>query len=241
MSQAKGQAVAAEAFTEAEVADYLSRHPEFFERHLSLLRRLTLPHHSSGSTVSLVERQVAVLRQRNDELERKLSDLFDVAKANNAVMDNIHALAIEFVRNRDIDTRLESLETALRESFGAERAVLVLFNDDSRAAVARPGFVKTIDREDDALKPFATFLRSARARVGALRDRQKELLFERESDSIASAAMIPIGDGARLGFLTVGSKDPNQFHAGQGVELLGRLGELIALALDSADESADQR
>lgn len=241
MSQAKGQAVAEEAFSEEEVADYLARHPDFFERHLSLLRRLSLPHHSSGTTVSLVERQVAVLRQRNDELERKLTELVEVAKANNAVVDNIHELAVTFVRTRDIDARLEALETSLRESFGAERAVLVLFDDKSRAAVARPGFVKTIDRDDESLNPFSTFLRSAKARVGSLRDRQKELLFEHESDSIASAAMVPIGDGGKYGFLTVGSKDPNQFHAGQGVDFLGRLGELVALTLESVDESAPER
>jgi uncharacterized protein YigA (DUF484 family) len=71
-----------------------------------------------------------------------------------------------------------------------------------------------------------------------LRDKQKEFLFDRESDSIASAAMVPIGEGVKYGFLTVGSKDGNQFHPGQRVDFLGRLGELIALALESGDEPA---
>jgi hypothetical protein len=136
-----------------------------------------------------------------------------------------------------IDGRLEALENALREDFGAERAVLVLFGNEARPAAARPGFVKAVDRDDPALKSFSTFLRSGRARCGPLRDRQKEFLFDREADTIASAAMVPIGENVSIGFLTVGSRDANQFHPGQRVDFLGRLGELIALALDSDSES----
>jgi uncharacterized protein YigA (DUF484 family) len=236
MSQAKRQVVPEDSFSETDVAEYLSSHPDFFERHLPLLRRLHIPHPSGASTVSLVERQVSVLRQRNDELEAKLAELFDVAKANNALVDNIHKLAIGFIRMRGIDARLEALENALREDFGAERAVLVLFDDAARAAFTRPGFVKSVDRDDPALKSFSTFLKSARARCGPLRAKQAEFLFEREADSIASAALVPIGENAQYGFLTVGSKDANQFHPGQRVDFLGQLGELITLALESSDE-----
>ena len=240
MSQAKRQAVDEAAFSETEVANYLHSHPDFFERHLPLLRRLEIPHQSGASTVSLVERQVSVLRQRNDELEGQLGELVDVARANNELVDKIHDLAIDFLRNPGIDGRLEILESSLREKFGAERAVLVLFEQAEAPARLRPGFVKTVDRDDEALKSFSTFLRSARPRCGPMRDPQKQFLFGIESDSIASGAMVPIGDGARIGFLTVGSKDPNQFHPGQRVDFLARLGQLVEIALDSGN-AADVR
>jgi uncharacterized protein YigA (DUF484 family) len=236
MSQAKRQAIAEESFTESDVASYLASHPDFFERHLPLLRRMRIPHPSGSETVSLVERQVAVLRERNDELEAKLAELFEVAKLNNDLVDNIHALAISFIKRPRTEMRLEALESALREDFGAERAVLVLFDEEGAEKIDRPGFVKVFDREDPLLKSFSTFLKSARARCGPLRDKQKEILFDREADSIASAAMVPIGEGAKHGFLTVGSRDANQFHPGQRVDFLGRLGELVALALENGNE-----
>lgn len=236
MSQLKRQAVDDEGFSESDVANYLLSHPDFFERHLPLLRRMQIPHQSGGSTISLVERQVAVLRQRNDELESRLTELVEVAKANNKLVDHIHELAVAFIRTSGSDARLEVLESALREKFNAERAVLVLFTNHAHPEATRPGFVKLIDRNDPLLKSFSTFLRSARARCGPLRDRQKEFLFDNEADSIASAAMVPIGEGAKYGFLTVGSKDPNQFHPGQRVDFLGRLGELVEIALEYRDE-----
>lgn len=236
MSQLKRQAVDDEGLSESDVATYLLSHPDFFEHHLPLLRRMQIPHQAGASTVSLVERQVSVLRQRNDELEGRLAELVEVAKANNKLVDQIHELAIAFIRTRDPEARLEVLENALREKFDAERAVLVIFSEHAQSGLARPGFVKTVDRDDAALKSFSTFLRSARARCGPLRDRQTEFLFDRDADSIGSAAMVPIGEGAKYGFLTVGSKDPNQFHPGQRVDFLGRLGELVEIALEYRDE-----
>jgi uncharacterized protein YigA (DUF484 family) len=223
---------AEESFTEAEIADYLRRRPDFFERHLPLLLRLKLPHPSGRSTISLVERQVSMLRQRNNELERQLKDLVAVAKANNALVDNIHHLSVQMMRSPDHEALLEILESSLREDFAAERAVLILFNGELEVAAARSGFVKQYERTDAALKPFVTFFRSARPRCGMLRDRQKSVLFDREADSIVSAALVPIGAQARLGFLAIGSRDSEQFTPAQSVDFLARLGELVAVALE---------
>jgi hypothetical protein len=50
---------------EASVADFLSRHTDFFERHPALLAQLKIPHaRGDSSTISLVERQVDLLRER---------------------------------------------------------------------------------------------------------------------------------------------------------------------------------
>ena len=49
---------------ENEVADFLRTHPDFFERHLALLTELVVPHSSRGGAVSLLERQVGVLRDQ---------------------------------------------------------------------------------------------------------------------------------------------------------------------------------
>ena len=80
MSQQKSEAALRESISEEAIAAYLLSHPDFFERHSSLLLKLRLPHQTSGLTVSLVERQVSVLRQRNSQLERQLQDLIAVAK-----------------------------------------------------------------------------------------------------------------------------------------------------------------
>ena len=78
-SQARG--IKQDALNDLSVAEYLQTYPDFFERNGPLLTKLRLPHlRDSGATVSLVERQVEVLRERNQSLERKLKELVDVAR-----------------------------------------------------------------------------------------------------------------------------------------------------------------
>lgn len=237
MSQQKSGAAVDETFTEADIASYLRSHPDFFERHAPLLLRLRLPHQAGSATVSLVERQVSMLRQRNAELERQLKDLVAVAKANNTLVENIHQLCVRLLRAEGLEAKLEQLEVSLREDFGSEHAILVLFKSSALREGLREGFVKQFDAGDPKLRPFSAFLRAARPRCGSLRDSQREVLFEREADGIVSAAMVPLGEGARLGFLVIGSRDPDHFHPGKRMDFLSRLGELVAIAMDS--ENAD--
>ena len=231
MSQQKSGAVVGDSFPEADVVAYLRSHPDFFERHTPLLLRLKLPHETGPATVSLVERQVTMLRQRSSELERQLKNFLSVAKANDALVENIHRLSIKLLCARGLAAKLEQVENSLREDFAAEHAALILFKGETGAT--RPGFARHVEPDDAELRPFSAFLRAARPRCGTLRDRQKEFLFPRDADSIVSAAMVPLGAEAKLGFLAIGSRDPDHFHPGKRMDFLGRIGELIAVGLES--------
>jgi uncharacterized protein YigA (DUF484 family) len=46
--------------------------------------------------------------------------------------------------------------------------------------------------------------------------------------------MVPLGKDAALGFLVIGSRDPDHFHPGKRMDFLSRLGELVAVALAAA-------
>jgi uncharacterized protein len=233
MSQQPGGAAvgttASETFAEDSVTDYLKSHPDFFERHPLLLVSLKLPHRTGGAAISLVERQVAMLRQRNTQLERQFKDLVTVAKQNDALVEKIHQLSLKLMRAATLPARLEQLETSLREDFAAERAVLVLF-PGAPAAAAREGFVKRLAPDDADVRPFAAFVRAAKPRCGPLRERQKNL-FERDAEVVSSAAFVPLGADASLGFMVIGSRDPDHFHPGKRMDFLARLGELLAVVL----------
>jgi uncharacterized protein len=84
--------------------------------------------------------------------------------------------------------------------------------------------------DDPDVRPFATFLRAAKPRCGPLRDRQKNI-FEHDADVISSAALVPLGTESSLGFLIIGSRDPDHFHPGKRMDFLARLGEVLAVAI----------
>src|SRR5580692_10696602 len=78
MTTREARGLAAVDTEEESIASYLQRNPEFFERHQAVLARLKLPHARGGSTISLVERQIEVLREKQAALENKLAELVRV-------------------------------------------------------------------------------------------------------------------------------------------------------------------
>ncbi|NGP52868.1 DUF484 family protein [Thioalkalivibrio sp. XN8] len=232
MSSTEHSGEAATAGDDQGVADYLSENPDFFERHAGLLEQLRLPHHSGAATVSLVERQVSVLQDKNRGLERRLRELVQVARDNSTLSDKIHALAIRLLRAGDQAAVLAALEAGLREDFGAHEAVVVLFYGSDEPLPPEGGrFLRHARRGSSELLAFGTFMQQAKPRCGRIRDVQRDFLFPGESAVIASVAMVPLGAGCELGMLAIGSSDPHRFNPTMSTDFLARIGDLASAAL----------
>ena len=109
---------------------------------------------------------------------------------------------------------------------------MVLFGEpDAFDDIDAGRFFRVVRKDDDALKPFGTFLGGTTARCGKIRDSQREFLFRGDADEIGSAALVPLGEGAEIGFLAVGSIDSDRFHPGMSIDFLTRLGDLVAGSL----------
>ena len=230
-SQARG--IKQEGLTDLTVAEYLQTYPDFFERNSPLLTKLRLPHlRDVGSTVSLVERQVEVLRERNQSLERKLKELVDVARANDSLADRIHRLSQRLIRARSLLETINALETSLREDFEAMHSVLVLFLEEARALDPSPGrFLHAANADDAEIKTFESLLASGKPRCGQVRDAQRDHLFGKDSVEIGSVALTPLGSKGALGLLAIGASDAQRFHPAMSTEFLTRIGELLTYAL----------
>jgi len=217
--------------SEQAVAEFLAEHPDFFERHGALLDSLQLPH-ATGGAISLVERQVSQLRQKELRTQRKLRELIGVARDNDVLSTKIHRLAIRLLGARDLPDSITAIEEAMRSGFGADQSVLVHFGDPSLFGDIDAGrFFRVIERDDAALRPFQTFLAGNKPRCGRARDSQRDFLFHDDADEIGSMALVPIGDKAQIGFLAIGSTDSDRFHPGMSIDFLARVGDLIAGAL----------
>ena len=225
----------ANAPSETDIADYLQKNPDFFERHATLLTKLKLPHSRGTATVSLVERQVSALREKNQSLEARLRELIDVARGNDALAAKIHRLACRLVRAGNAATLLDSMETSLREDFGASEWLLLL------APTRSTGFtgidsrhLRLIDPTAAELKMFDTLFESARPRCGQIRDSQRDFLFGAGTVEIGSAALVPLGRELGFGLLAIGSPDEQRFHPTMSTDFLARIGDLVSEAVAAA-------
>jgi uncharacterized protein YigA (DUF484 family) len=216
------------------VAQYLRDNPSFFDVHAELLASVTVPHPHGGRAVSLVERQVLVLRDRHAVLERKLHELIENGRTNDAIADRMHRLTRRLLRARDAAGVLAGLETSLREDFGASRWVLLAI-DPTLASLGnvRSGHVRVVPRGSPELKIFETFFESGRPRSGQIRDTQRDYLFGGEGSQVGSTVLIPLGDRAGLGILAIASNDTERYLPTMSTDFLVRIGEIVTEAVSA--------
>jgi len=229
MTTREARGIAAVDSEEESIAGYLQRHPEFFERHQAVLARLKLPHARGGAAISLVERQIEVLRDKLAGLEGKLTELVRVARANDALAERLHRFTRRLLRVVPREEAIARIETGLREDFDAFHAVLVLIGTQPDADA--PRFVRAVPADDPNLKSFESLFASGKPRCGQARDSQREFLFGPEGLELGSVALVPLGPKGSMGLLALGSADRDRFHPGMSTEFLARMAELIADSL----------
>jgi hypothetical protein len=236
MSTQTARGLTAGQTDEERIERYLGLNPDFFERHQPLLARMRLPHMRTGSTVSLVERQVEVLREQKSDSDKRLAEFVAVARANDQLADRIHRFTRRLLRAPSALAALAALEASLREDFDAFHSVLVLTAPlGSLTSADFEPFLRKLPPDDANIRSFEALLNTGKPRCGQVRDSQRDFLFGPESASIGSVALVPLtdnkGEPGSIGLLALGSAERERFHPGMSTDFLKRMGELITDAL----------
>ena len=232
MTRKAGVGPASVATDDTSVVEYLEAFPDFFVRHPQLLQRIRLPDaRNGGATVSLLERQVEVLRERNRHLDRRLSEFIEIAHSNDELATKIHRLTTRLVHARSLERVVDAIEASLREDFEVQRAVLVLFREEPVLAARDSRFVRLVKRDAQDIRGFEALFSSGRPRCGQVRDSQRDFLFGAAGSGIGSVALTPIGPGGSIGLLACGAASAHRFNPTMSTDFLARIGELIAAAV----------
>ena len=215
--------------TREHVARYLRTHSDFFMHHGELIETLAIPH-ETGEAISLVERQVELLRNKNKELDHKLHQLITVAKDNEKVSRRLHAITLGLVSIRGFDETLAGICDLLHADFPGTKVNLRLFEVLPETTVKD---CSEIEKSLQKSKLIQDLFSSRRRGVAFLTKRQIDNVFDNESAKkpIRSAAAVALKKKHQLGILFLGSTDANRFQSGMGTLFLGNLGEIVGAKL----------
>jgi len=239
--------------TADSVLRYLATNPDFFVSNQDILPRLRIPH-NTGKAVSLIEKQVSVLRGKCGTLENSLRDLIAVARENENLHQRLHGLIQEIISASTLEHIVTLTRNSLRENFNADEVhMLVVGSKPKRASakkaastasagnvarktsrrrtVAPPEGVTLLAHNDKRLAVFAELFEGRETVCGLPSAEHLNCLVGREHASIASTAMIPLYHERELGIVMLTSKDESRFAAGKGVMFLNQLGELLSRRL----------
>lgn len=212
------------------VAAYLRDNPDFFERHADLLLELSVPHDGGAGAVSLVERQIELLRQRNEQMRRTLEEYVANARASDELASKLNRLVTKLLACSDPGERLRTLPGNLREIFSLDFARLLLFDAASGDYADAPGLAATA-REDLMTEGLSAVLKANAPRCGRYSSGQRKFLFGTDAGYVASVALAPLGHRGKLGLLALGSRDPDHYHRAKSTEFLGRVSAIVAAAV----------
>ncbi len=227
-----------------QVIQYLREYPDFFLHNPNALIALNLDH-GCGDAVSLIERQVISLREKNSTLHKQLEDLIKIARENDLLNERMHRLTLALMDANTVDEIYVALYDTLRRDFSADAVSLRLFIDpDSVQLKLNPEsaneLVKTIflPIADKKLQSFKATLTHERPICGPVQEEYLGYLFGDDSKEIKSTALIPLGanscttiDCPYLGILAIGSHDGRCFQANSGTLFLTHLGAIVSRAI----------
>lgn len=198
-----------------DVAQYLQDNPQFFEGHTDLLAQINLPHPHGGRTVSLSERQLLALREKNKELEKKLNELIAFAKENDALQHKVHEFVVALFAARDLHTLQEMVPHLLREVFAVPHAALRLWQ-------ANPPSAEVLAFAEAQAQPVCLH-HAAQDTAG---------WFGEHAGQLHSFAYLPLHAGSEtIGLLVLASEDKQRFYPEMGTVFLQRIAEAVSAAL----------
>ena len=222
------------------VADYLLKNPDFLVSHPEVLAALDIGRREAG-VVSLVERQLAVLRKQNSDVEKNRVGLIETARANQRLSICLHRVALELLRGAATDhvpvSRVDkacrvsrSCCTVLLQGITGVHVVLHWFRGFLSDEIPSGTLVVT-DESDQSIAGFVHSLFAIREpSCGPFSASEKLILLDRlapSAQSAAVAALVEPDTGARMGMLVLAGDDPTRFASGKGTMFLVQLVQLI--------------
>jgi uncharacterized protein YigA (DUF484 family) len=214
---------AAPALEAEAIAAYLLKHPDFFAEHDELLNAMRIPH-QRGDTVSLVERQLKLLRERNIEMRHRLSQLMDVARDNDRLFEKTRRLNLALMDATSLEEIVIAVEDSLRQEFAVPFVSLILFSDNAMP-VGR--WVSSAE----AQKAIGGLI-GEKTVCGALREHELAFLFGAEqSKEVGSTAIVTLNHLGLHGVLAIGSRDPQHYKSSVGTLFLNYIADVLGRLL----------
>ena len=207
-----------------DVAAWLKANPDFFMAHSEVFSAMQIPHPQGGHAISMVERQLISLRERNAKLETQLAELIGYGQHNDGLIEKLHRLTLALLHAGDAEMTLAVVHESLRSDFAIPFSATRWWGEPisthplveaSLCSSELKSYVAGLDRP--YVGPNAAH--ESRGWLGA------------GSNEAQSFACVPLLDGGVSGVLMLASDDAARFTPDMATDVLTRLAHLTSAAL----------
>lgn len=219
------KAKAAPEVTEAQVAAYLRRHPDFLRENPELLDAMAAPGRDQGEGV-LDLQQAMVLRLRDElgEVLQQRDELLAMGRSNLASQARIHRIVLDLLAARSFERLIETITTDLAVALDLDIVALCVERPSDGTPTPPVAGVKCLEpgSVDAIFGPGRSILLNAEVSGDPE-------VFGGAAGLVSSEAMLrlTISSATPPALLAFGSRNAEHFHEGQGTELLAFLAQVI--------------
>ena len=207
---------------EKVVREFLRENPDFLDKNTDILETMVLPH-NSGKAISLVERQVGVMRERNKEMRSRLDNMLQTAQDNDLLFEKTKRLVLNLLEAKTLGSLVEAVYDSLGKDYGIEFYSLTLFGDEKKL----PRTMARIASTEKANERVGTLIGANRTVCGVLREDEMVFLFGERGRQVGSVAAVPLRYDSLYGILAVGNSDPNFYKSSMGTLFLSYVAEIL--------------
>ncbi|MCD6706348.1 MAG: DUF484 family protein [Thiobacillus sp.] len=208
------------------IAEFLTRHPNFFNDFPTLLADLHIPHPHGTHAVSMSERQLIAMRDKVRMLESKLAELIQFGEENDGISEKLHALTLALVTASVPQDITAALAIHLRDGFAVPHHALRAWTLTGEPMPGLGDPVSQAVRDSVAGMPHPV--------CGALAVNEASDWFGEASPHLRSFASIPLRPApaaAPIGLRVLASEEAKRLYPGMGTLYLERLSQLVGAAL----------
>ena len=215
---------------EHAIVQYLQQHNDFFQGKDELIEELTLTH-PAGEAVSLIERQVDILRKKNTQINKQLNDLFSIAKENENSTHKMHQLILSLLSCHHFHEVASLLQSRLVSDFAVDSVLLKLFSAEN--LVLDSNSMICIDEQSAEAKILKKLIYKREPVCGFFKQLDNDELQTKQQFDISSMAVMPLFTDKNncFGVLILGSEDKLHFRPESGTLLLKNLAEVVSYTL----------
>jgi uncharacterized protein YigA (DUF484 family) len=207
-----------------DVAAWLKANPDFFMDHSDVFSAMQVPHPQGGHAISMVERQLISLRERNTKLEQQLTELIGYGQHNDSLIEKLHRLTLALLRAGDAEMTLAVVHESLRSDFAIPFSAARWWGDPISVHAMEENSLCSIE-----LKSYVAGLDRPYVGPNAAHD-SRGWLGAGGTDA-QSFAYVPLHDGGVSGVLMLASDDSERFTPDMATDVLTRLAHLTSAAL----------
>lgn len=211
--------------SEAAVVAFLQDNKDFFVNNPELLQGLSVAV-GGDAVISLSDHKLQQLQAKNNQLSSQLRQLIENAQKNEALLNRLLRVLTKLSLNTEQQEFLQTVVDFIGEYFVADYFCVLLEN----RALVEFGVSGVAVFEPSVKQLFKAFENNAEPLAGRLSRQKMQALFGSDTQA-ASAAVLPLGDGAKFGLIGFGSRDEAKFQSAHGSDVLQKLSYVLSCFL----------